>query len=229
MKKQRAILSTIDGLISGLDIVIDAFNSNGWCAFADADLTNTCEQLGMATVTLGFAHPPVAYSQNTDEYSLQDCELFVSVFHPFLGQVAKHKVTKYFDPPGFWGSLFGCDPRWKGHCECLDALDRWRFAFSSLATSATITGASTPTTIDLQLDKPVLAIALLVQYPSISPTELASVLGVSRGTLYSSSEKWRHVRQTLIARDGNRPKGVKSADGHIDAEDDDREFHPTDD
>ena len=72
-----------------------------------------------------------------------------------------------------------------------------------------------------------LAVAILLRAPEISPTKLAEQVGVARSTLYSKRGKWQPVRQTLTARDAGRmAKGAKSADGDLDAEGEDREFHP---
>jgi hypothetical protein len=64
-----------------------------------------------------------------------------------------------------------------------------------------------------------LAKAFLFEEPDISPTDLANRVGVSRGTLYSNSPKWRDIARTLRARNRDKiPKGVKSKDGFIEAE-----------
>lgn len=63
-----------------------------------------------------------------------------------------------------------------------------------------------------------LCLAVLFNEPEISPTELAKRVGVRRSTLYSKSPRWKHVRQTLVARDTHRlPKGEKTADGDLEA------------
>lgn len=81
-----------------------------------------------------------------------------------------------------------------------------------------------------EIDKATLAFAILFQEPKISPTELAKRIGVKRNTLYSRAQKWNHVRDTLKACDAkSRPRGSRSKDGEIEAEDEYREFHPTDD
>jgi len=80
-----------------------------------------------------------------------------------------------------------------------------------------------------KIDPATHAVALLIDDPTISPTELAKRVGVSRGTLYGKSKKWNSVRLTLTARDSARvPRGEKSADGTLEAADEFREFHPID-
>ncbi len=65
------------------------------------------------------------------------------------------------------------------------------------------------------IDKPTLTMAILLREPEIAPTMLAKRVGVSPGTLYSKSEKWKHVRQTLLAR-GDAPRGKRS-NGQVEA------------
>jgi len=82
--------------------------------------------------------------------------------------------------------------------------------------------------VGLPVGKETLAKAILFEKPDISPSDLAKQVGVSRGTLYSKSKKWIDVRRTLVARDhAQAVKGTKSADGALDAEAEEREFHPT--
>ena len=96
--------------------------------------------------------------------------------------------------------------------------------------SAPAAAGQTTTPPVTPVNKPTLATAILLEEPEISPTELAERVGVSRGTLYGRSKKWKHVRDTLRARDSARVlKGTKSLDGDIEAQAEHREFHPTDD
>ena len=75
-----------------------------------------------------------------------------------------------------------------------------------------------------------IAMAILFEHPDISPTDLAKQVGVSRGTLYSKSAKWKHVRQTLKARNNAQAvRGTKSTDGDLEAQGQYREYDPTHD
>lgn len=75
----------------------------------------------------------------------------------------------------------------------------------------------------------IIAMAILLKEPKISPTDLAKRVGVVKGTLYKRNETWKGVRQTLMARDTSLPKGKKDKDGNIEAADEYREHHPIND
>ncbi len=63
-----------------------------------------------------------------------------------------------------------------------------------------------------------LAKAILFEEPDISPTNLAKQVGVSPGTLYTRTARWKDVRATLLARgDTEAPQGFKDKDGNIEA------------
>jgi len=81
------------------------------------------------------------------------------------------------------------------------------------------------------IGKPSLALAVLFTEPDISPDDLARRIGVRRTTLYSRSEEWRPVRDTLTARSGrdDLPVGTVDADGNVDAEAEHGELHPAGD